>query len=337
MFQTKDNSMGSLRYAGRSRAVVVDNDDPLKRGRIRVNSPVLGETNWIPYLTEPGTFNVPAVDSVVYIECDGGYYSHPVAWGNLNYGADDDLQFPEVFQRVSPTNRGLYTPGGLLLEIDDGEDPINFTSRGVRLTTAGETLIDLKDESLDKSFTFEFASGTNFKIDSVADSFVFEANFGDRLEISAANGIQHTTPAAGGTTISQKGGKIDFTSTLDSTYTSTQGNITITAQGTLSLVSQTGDYELTASAGNITLTGSGGAVLKIGGGKVGLGGPAGELVDLVGQLLDEVDKTEDGIMAITVPTAVGPSGPPINSATFVAIKATLATIKTALTGIKGGI
>lgn len=311
MFQVKDNSMGTLKYTGIARAVVVDNDDPLKRGRIRVNTPVLGETNWIPYLTTPGTFNVPAIDTVVYVECDGGFYTHPVAWGNLNYGTDDALKFPEEFQRVSPTNRGIYTPGGLLLEIDDGTDPLAFTKRGVRLKTKGETIINLKDESVDKSFEFTFSSGTNFKIDSVADSFVFEANFGDRLEISAANGIQHTTPAAGGTTISQKGGKIDFTSALDSTYTSTTGNITVTA--------------------------SGGAVLKLGTGKVGLGGPAGELLEEVSKLADEVSKLALEDSTHIHPTAVGPSGPPTNAANMVAVNVAATAIKAIIDLIKGGI
>lgn len=311
MFQVKDLAVGSIKYAARSRAIVIDNDDPLKRGRIRVNSPVLGETNWIPYLTTPGTFNVPAVDSVVYIEADGGFYSHPVAWGNFNAGTDSDLKFPEVFQRVSPTNRGIYTPGGLLLEIDDGTDPIAFTKRGVRLKTTGETLIDLKDEAADKSFSFEFSSGIKLKIDSVSDSFEFESAFGDKIEISAANGIQQTTPAAGGTIISQKAGKIDFTSSLDSTYTSTQGNITVTALG--------------------------GSVLKLGNGKVGLGGPAGELLAEVSKLADELSKLALEDSTHIHPTAVGPSGPPTNAASMAAVNVAATAIKTIVDLIKGGI
>src|ERR1043165_4513828 len=138
MFQVKDNALGNIKYVGISRAIVIDNNDPLKRGRIRVNSPVLGETTWIPYLTPPGMFLVPDIDDVVYIQCDGGFYTHPVAWGNLNYGDDDDLQFPEEFQRASPTNRGIYTPGGHLIEIDDGEHAAG-TKRGIRITTIDNT------------------------------------------------------------------------------------------------------------------------------------------------------------------------------------------------------
>ena len=70
---------------------------------------------------------------------------------------------------------------------------------------------------------------------------------------------------------------------------------------------------------------------------VGLGAASAELLDLVDQIIDQIDQTETAIQAITVPTAVGPSGPPINAASFIAIQSTLATIKGLLGGIKGGI
>jgi len=83
-----------------------------------------------------------------------------------------------------------------------------------------------------------------------------------------------------------------------------------------------------------------GGELNLSGGKVALG-KGKELLDIVDKfiaetvkLLDEVKKTEDGIKLITVPTAVGPSGVPINAATFTAINVTLATIKTALNDLK---
>ena len=55
-------------------------------------------------------------------------------------------------------------------------------------------------------------------------------------------------------------------------------------------------------------------------GKVALGVSDKELVDLVEQTLA-------GIEALTVPTSVGPSGVPINAATFTAIKAKVTAIK----------
>lgn len=86
----------------------------------------------------------------------------------------------------------------------------------------------------------------------------------------------------------------------------------------------------------IKLTEKDGGILNLSGGKVALGS-TDELLDLFDQTLDEIIKTEDGIVALTVPTAVGPSGPPINSATFTAIKSALDTIKSNLAAIKGSL
>lgn len=289
MFQIKDNALGTIKYVGIAKAVVIDNDDPLKRGRIRVNSTVLGETNWIPYLTAPGTFNVPAVDDVVYIQCDGGFYTHPVAWGNFNYGDDDDLQFPEEFQRVSPTNKGFYTPGGHLIEIDDGTDELD-TSKGIRVTTSGGTKVNISDNDLDSSVDILMTSGTEVKIDGTNDAITLTAAFGDTLSVSALDGIQASTPS--GTSLSMK-------------------------------------------SGSVTIKGSGGELNL--NGTVALGNDTAELLDLFDQTLDQLIDTETEIQTITVPTSVGPSGPPINSANFATILSNLTIIKGLLAGIKGSL
>ena len=77
---------------------------------------------------------------------------------------------------------------------------------------------------------------------------------------------------------------------------------------------------LTAS-GDIKLSGAGGqSSLTLSGGKVALKGATGEVVDLLGQIVD-------AIMQISVPTGVGPSGPPTNAPIFAKIKALLAGMK----------
>jgi hypothetical protein len=73
MFQTRDASFNTIKYAGRSRAIVLDNNDPLSKGRIIVDHPLLGETVWIPYLAVAGCFSVPEIGDVVYVECDAGF------------------------------------------------------------------------------------------------------------------------------------------------------------------------------------------------------------------------------------------------------------------------
>jgi hypothetical protein len=233
---------------------------------------------------------VPSKEDVVYIECDGGFYEHPVAWGNLNRGDDGDLQFPEEFQRVAPTNRGLYTPKGSLIELDDGSSLLD-TDSGIRLTGH---------------------NGTKFAVNTFDDSITAEVVFGDTFELSAANGFQVATPAAGGTSLSMKGGSVDITGA-------------------------TGVNISSSALADITITGGGDAALVLSGGTVALGGPAGELLDIVDQIIDVVDETLTNITAITVPTSVGPSGPPTNSAAFIATQATLATIKATLGLIKGSL
>src|SRR5690606_30932437 len=95
------------KYAGRSRAVVIDNKDPNKRGRVRVRHPVLGDTVWINYLKTAGVYDVAEIGDVVYIECDCGEETHPIAHGIIVKGEDGDLDVVEQFRRVDPTNRGI--------------------------------------------------------------------------------------------------------------------------------------------------------------------------------------------------------------------------------------
>jgi len=164
------------KYLGRSKACVVDNRDPKKRGRILINHPQLGETAWIPYLKSPGQFDVPSIGDVVYIEAESGYYEYPVAWGNVVKGLDEAPDIPEVFQREIPTNRGLYTPGGHTLELDDGimeptqevsDSSPTTNSRGIRFTTtAGNKIHIAEDEVNGQQFILlETPLGDKIKLD----------------------------------------------------------------------------------------------------------------------------------------------------------------------------
>lgn len=313
MFQVKDNAIGNLKYTSRSRAVVVDNNDPLKRGRIRVLSPVLGNTNWIPYLTSPGMFSVPDINAVVYLEADGGSYNHPVAWGNLNYGSDSDLKFPSTFQRVSPTNRGMYTPGGHLLEIDDGEDPTG-TKRGFRFTGSQGTILHIKEEPADNSFTFKTINGTTLKIDGTSDAISLTAAFGDTFSVSAANGIQGSTPS--GTILSMVNGTVALVAQDSMAFTTANGPLSINA----------GSGDLTESGNVISLDGTGGK-LKLTNGTVALGTSGTELLN---ELLIVLKAFSDNA-ATLVSTSVGPGV--LNPAVVTA----LTTFDANITAIKGSL
>ncbi len=154
MYYTKD-SKGFTRVTGRSKAIVIDNRDPEKRGQVQISHPILGETVWIPYLRTPNSFDPPEIGDIVYVECDTGHHSYGVAWGNVTKQVGDEAQIPEAFQRDVPTNRGQFSPGGHLIELDDGEaepaqDPAKSEqttkNRGVRITTLSGTKLHLLDD-----------------------------------------------------------------------------------------------------------------------------------------------------------------------------------------------
>lgn len=176
MFQVRNESDKNIAYAGRSKAVVIDTRDPLKRGRIRVNHPLLAETVWIDYLGDPHKFDPPKIGDIVYLEAEAGWYTYPVAHGRMIKGEDNSPDIPEEFRRDVPTNRGIYSPGGHLVEIDDGIAPAtqnpqdtNFTTenRGVRITSAGNNKIHII-EDVDNGNTFillQDAGGNFVKLD----------------------------------------------------------------------------------------------------------------------------------------------------------------------------
>lgn len=155
MFRGSD-SEGNPKYIARSKAVVLDNRDPLNKGRIIVDHPLLGNTVWIEYLRVPGFFSVPSVGDLVYVECDSGTHEFPVAWGNATKGKDASPEIPAVFKKDVPTNRGIYTPGGHTVEFDDGDatpgsdpkyDSRTTKNRGIRITSSSGHKIHIADDS----------------------------------------------------------------------------------------------------------------------------------------------------------------------------------------------
>jgi hypothetical protein len=372
MFQVRDESFGTIKYTGRSKAKVVDNNDPAGRGRIIVDHPILGITGWIPYLTPPGMFSVPEIDDLVFVECDCGYESYPVAWGNLNKGDDKTADgVPDQFNRVTPTNRGMYTPAGHTFEMDDGSNPLG-DDKGIRLKTAGENSFEILEDKLnDKGlFTITTAGGLIVEFDGTKDAVYMDTNNGEVFELSKANGFQIETPDNGGTSLSMKGGKVEIYTTSLFEITDDSGNsvtidssgikivdananeITVDQEGIqildvnsndistspdgLAIVDANGN-EINTSPDGVRLSESSGATLTLNSGKVALGASSAELVDLVVQLMEQVKALTEKIQTLTVPTAVGPSGVPVNAADFALIGTEVDTLKSSLDGIKGSI
>lgn len=87
------DSRGRKRATGKFRAEVTNNQDPEKRGRVKVKAPALMgevESDWIdvdqPF---PGFFALPDKGTAVYVECSEGDPTYMRASGTW-YGAPDD-------------------------------------------------------------------------------------------------------------------------------------------------------------------------------------------------------------------------------------------------------
>lgn len=299
MFQVEDLSSGEHKIVSRSKAVVIQNDDPQKKGRIRVLHPLLGETSYIPYLCAPGSFSVPDVGDVVYVECDCGYETHPIAWGNLNKQTDGEPDYPEEFQRVTPSNRGFFTPGGHLIELDDGKGT-ESEGQGVRITTANGNKISVLEDSTAPSglITIETSGGSKITIDGEQDSIQLTTSSGNSLELSADNGFT-TDVSEGQATISQNDGQVEVT-----------------------------------GQESVTLKDGVGAELNLKSGKVALGNSSAELLDLINQALAQLI-TLTQTLSVEAPAGFG--AVLVGAPTYLQVNTELTTIQTQLGTIKGSL
>lgn len=200
MFPVKDSSNGKTKYVNRSMGKVIDNRDPLKRGRIRVFHPLLGDTSWIPYLRTSFGFEIPEVNELVYIECDAGSPEYPIAFGLITKGPDNNPDIPEVFKREVPTNKGLFTKDGHLIELDDGQaTPTNEiggsnktdTNKGIRITTSGGHKIQLLDDSDNLRILIEDKNGNKIDMDSSSGNLV--VNVSGEIQLNGSSGNVLTT------------------------------------------------------------------------------------------------------------------------------------------------
>lgn len=279
MFPVLDQAANKTKYSGRSRAKVIDNRDPLQKGRIRVDHPILGQTTWIPYLRLPHFFDVPSINDVVYVESDSGVYTHPIAWGNLTKGEDSNHEVPPQFKRDIPTNRGIFTPAGHFIEFDDGEATVSNAPVDTNLTT--------------KNRGIRITSAANNKIHIVEDT----VNSNQYILIQAANGSLIKLDYKNNELNIVSTGKINTTATTDQTE-NIGGKLSINVTGNCEITCA--DSKITAS-GKVDITASGNTTVE--GAEIKLGTGASEAV-IKGTAFKTYFDTH------THPTAVGPSGPP---------------------------
>ncbi len=147
------------------------------------------------------------------------------------------------------------------------------------------------------------------------------------------------TTKLGSVTIKAQAKDITLNAPLgDIALLSNAGNISVkTDAGNISAQTSLGNITAQTTSGSVELNGSLGR-LKLSKGKVGIGGPAAELLDLFDQTLDGL---KDLATSMATETHLGNLGyntsPPLNTADYIKFVATIIQIKTFLTTIKGGV
>ncbi len=125
----------SAKYVGVYRAIVLDTDDPLKLGRIKVN--VLGIYKDIATVNLPwavpllpvgfgsgagyGAFTVPEVSSMVFVMFESSDIYQPIYIGS----APDAVHGLPVERLVNYPHRSIMkTPNGIVIYVDDSSKEI---------------------------------------------------------------------------------------------------------------------------------------------------------------------------------------------------------------------
>lgn len=125
-------------YFGKYRGTVTDNEDPTKRGRIKVSVPSVlkGLELWampcVPYAgPNVGFYCIPAVGTGVWIEYEAGDPSYPV-WTGCFWG-DNELPDPD-----GPSIK-IWKTEKLTVRIDDeGDELVISTTSGSKITFSSE-------------------------------------------------------------------------------------------------------------------------------------------------------------------------------------------------------
>jgi uncharacterized protein involved in type VI secretion and phage assembly len=122
------------RYFGKYRGVVVDNQDPTHRGRLKVSvQPVLGGLQvWampcVPYAGDgTGSYTMPAAGTGVWVEFEGGDPASPI-WSGC-FWADNQLPQDEAGSPAGPGLKILRSEQGLLLAFSDDDQTIALSDQ----------------------------------------------------------------------------------------------------------------------------------------------------------------------------------------------------------------
>ncbi len=172
------------KYFGKFRGIVVDNQDPQKRGRLKLRIPsVLADqdTDWalpcLPYggADQQGLFMVPEVDAQVWVEFEEGDIHRPI-WVGTFWQQESDV--PEDAAREEPTTRLLQTRSGHILQFDDEDGEERFR---LYHPTEAEVIIDKNG-----TISLTDASGAVLKLDAESSEIILEDSNGNIMTMNSA-------------------------------------------------------------------------------------------------------------------------------------------------------
>jgi phage baseplate assembly protein V len=180
------------RFYGVAVAIVVDNLDPEKEGRVKLQFPWFDEdmvTEWCRVRqlyagNGYGTFFVPEVGDEVLVAFVHGDMREPVVLGGLYNGQDK----PPSHREQDKDQKMVRTKAGHELLFDDSSG-----ERRIRLTTAGAHVVDLDDK--DKKVSVKTSGGHEVELDDGSGKITVKTSGGASVVLDGAGG-QVTVSAA---------------------------------------------------------------------------------------------------------------------------------------------
>ena len=162
-------------YFGKFRAIVTNNDDPNKMGRIKVNIPKIYNTNdvesgWAVACGVSHVFRIPAVGEVVWIEFEEGDIERPI-WTH------GPIVKKQGIQQIDDHTQGFYreedNSGGRISQ--NMEQSFNGAYKTVETWNAGGNIIEVDSTSGAERILIQHKAGTRIEILSDGSIEVFSA------------------------------------------------------------------------------------------------------------------------------------------------------------------
>ena len=197
------------RRYGKFRGLVTDNNDPQKRGRLRLRIPsVLGdqESDWalpcLPYggASACGLFLAPPNGAQVWVEFEEGDVHRPVWTGTF---WQDGSDVPPDAAKGPPSTVLLQTPGGHIIDLEDksGDEHIRLKHSGGATVVIDKNGSIVLTDAKGATATLDADGGSVKVADANGNSVLLDSN---GIALKDANGNKIEMAAAGVTIKAQQ-------------------------------------------------------------------------------------------------------------------------------------